>query len=281
MRVCTTYTQDGTAGSPSVYRPGLGVAPLRELTGDRPGRDLMSYLTDEDFARIAAATPATYAPLPEQLDAPYRSPRKILGIGLNYRSHAADLGANAPRESPASFLKGDHTIVGSGEPIVVPPGIGRVTAEAELGVVIGRECYQVSVDEAMEHVIAITAILDQTAEEELLKNPRYLTRVKNYPTFFSFGPFLISLDEALAEVGDLADLEVSTVKNGEVHRKDSVGGMIFSPAELISFHSHVMPLYPGDIISTGTPGAVAIEPGDIVECRLGSLMTLANPVVGG
>jgi 2-keto-4-pentenoate hydratase/2-oxohepta-3-ene-1,7-dioic acid hydratase in catechol pathway len=57
--------------------------------------------------------------------------------------------------------------------------------------------------------------------------------------------------------------------------------MIFSPAELVSFHSHVMPLYPGDIISTGTPGAVAIEPGDVVECRLGSLMMLSNPVVGG
>jgi 2-keto-4-pentenoate hydratase/2-oxohepta-3-ene-1,7-dioic acid hydratase in catechol pathway len=90
----------------------------------------------------------------------------------------------------------------------------------------------------------------------------------------------MTLDEALAEVGDLADLQVSTVHNGRVHRSAAVSGMIFSPAELISFHSHVMPLHPGDILSTGTPGAVAIEPGDVVECGLGSLMTLQNPVAG-
>ena len=155
-----------------------------------------------------------------------------------------------------------------------------MTAEAELGLVIGRECYRVSTEEAMDYVIAVVPILDQTAEEVLLENPRYLTRVKNYPTFFSFGPMLISLDEVLAEVGDLAELEVATVRNGVVHRQDRVAGMTFSPAELVSFHSHVMPFYPGDIISTGTPGAVAIEPGDVVECLLGSLATLTNPVAG-
>jgi 2-keto-4-pentenoate hydratase/2-oxohepta-3-ene-1,7-dioic acid hydratase in catechol pathway len=284
MRVCTRYAADGEAAGPAVYLPGRGITPIGEFEGTGNRRDLMSYLTTGEFSRLANAaevSDAVFSELPTRLDAPYRAPRKILGIGLNYRSHAFDLGANAPRESPASFLKGDHTIIGPGEPIVVPPAIGRVTSEAELGLVIGRECHHVSVDDAMGYVAAVTAVLDQTAEEELLKNPRYLTRVKNYPSFFSFGPFLVSLDEALAEVGELADLEVATVRNGEVCRQDRVAGMIFSPAELVSFHSHVMPLYPGDIISTGTPGAVAIEPGDVVECRLGSLMTLSNPVVGG
>jgi 2-keto-4-pentenoate hydratase/2-oxohepta-3-ene-1,7-dioic acid hydratase in catechol pathway len=277
MKLCTTRPGPDGPGGSAVYVADRGIA-----MGAGPAT-LLDYLVEGrigEFADLAAGPGVGFAPLPAQLDAPYRHPRKILGIGLNYRAHANDLGAQAPRESPASFIKGDHTIIGPDEPIVVPPGIGRVTAEAELGLVIGRECYQVPVEEALDYVAAVTAVLDQTAEEVLLQNPRYLTRVKNYPTFFSFGPLLMTLDEALAEVGDLADLEVSTVHNGRVHRSDRVSGMIFSPAELISFHSHVMPLHPGDILSTGTPGAVAIEPGDVVECRLGSLMTLRNPVVG-
>jgi 2-keto-4-pentenoate hydratase/2-oxohepta-3-ene-1,7-dioic acid hydratase in catechol pathway len=210
--------------------------------------------------------------------APWTRPRKILGIGLNYGGHAGDLGEQAPRTSPASFIKGDHTIVGPGQPIVVPPGIGRVTAEAELGLVIGRECFQVAVDEAMSYVAGVVPVLDQTAEEILMENPRYLTRVKNYPSFFSFGPDLITLDEVLSH-GPLSGLRVATVHNGAVHRKDTVAGMTFSPAELLSFHSQVMPFYPGDILSTGTPGAVPIVAGDVVRCELGDdLASLTNPV---
>ncbi len=213
-----------------------------------------------------------------QIGAPWTRPRKILGIGLNYGAHAGDLGEQAPYTSPASFLKGDHTITGPGEPIIVPSGIGRVTAEAELGLVIGRQCHRVGVDDAMACVAGVVPVLDQTAEEVLLQNPRYLTRVKNYPTFFSFGPELITLDEVLA-AGALSDLRVATVHNGVVHREDTVSNMTFSPAELLSFHSHVMPFYPGDILSTGTPGAVPIVPGDIVGCELGNVLaSLANPV---
>ncbi len=289
MRVCTRYPESDEAGGPAVYVPGRGIAMATELTGtvdggQPDGRDLMDYLAPRDLAgleRLAASPGTRFVPLPPRLDAPYRRPRKILGIGLNYRDHADDLGADAPRETPTSFLKGDHTIIGPGEPIVVPPGIGRVTAEAELGLVIGRHCHGVSTDDAMDYVAAVTAVLDQTAEDVLLQNPRYLTRAKNYPTFFSFGPFLVSLPEVLDEVGSLGDLEIATVLGGEVRRANRVDGMIFSPAELVSFHSHVMPLYPGDIISTGTPGAVSITAGDVVTCRLGDLMTLTNPVVGG
>ena len=129
--------------------------------------------------------------------APWTRPRKILGIGLNYGAHAGDLGERAPAVARV-LHQGDHTVVGPAEPIVVPPGIGKVTAEAELGLVIGRTCYQVDVDEALSYVAGVVPVLDQTAEAMLLENPRYLTRVKNYPTFFSFGPDLITLDEVLA-----------------------------------------------------------------------------------
>lgn len=256
-----------------------GFVPLEDLLPIGAG-ELLDYLARPELGDLRApAEIGERRPISDPFVAPYRRPRKILGIGLNYREHAADLGAQAPRKSPASFLKGDHTIIGPGEAIRIPRGVGRVTAEAELGLIIGTYCHRVGVAEAWDHVAAVTAVLDQTAEEVLLENPRYLTRVKNYPTFFSFGPVLVTVDEARARVGNLEDLVVATVHNGRVHRQAPVRDMIFSPAELLSFHSHVMPLYPGDILSTGTPGAVPIQAGDEVSAELVGLMALTNPVV--
>lgn len=270
-------------GSACVALPDGRLARADRILGDAPP-DLLSLLAVDALPRLGEAVAAgvdddACVDPDSPVGAPWTRPRKILGIGLNYGKHAGDLGEQAPRTSPASFIKGDHTIVGPGTPIVVPPGIGRVTAEAELGLVIGRTCYQVGVDEAMSYVSGVVPVLDQTAEEILLENPRYLTRVKNYPTFFAFGPELITLDEVLA-TGPLSELRVATLHNGAVHREDTVSGMTFSPAELLSFHSHVMPFYPGDILSTGTPGAVPIAAGDVVACELGSgLASLTNPVL--
>ncbi|HVT70805.1 MAG TPA: fumarylacetoacetate hydrolase family protein [Trebonia sp.] len=281
MQLASTRGADGRVSAVARLDEGP-YTPTAELLGDQArGGDLLDLLCRDQIGALQAALERgahSAQAGTDPFDAPYRRPRKILGIGLNYRAHASDLGADAPRKTPASFLKGDHTIIGPGEAIQLPAGIGRVTAEAEVGLVIGRPCYRVGVDEAWDYVAGLTAVLDQTAEEVLLENPRYLTRVKNYPTFFSFGPWLVTTDEARRRVGDLSDLVIATRHNGVVHRQAPVADMIFSPAELLSFHSHVMPLYPGDILSTGTPGAVAIEPGDEVSCELAGLMTLTNPV---
>jgi 2-keto-4-pentenoate hydratase/2-oxohepta-3-ene-1,7-dioic acid hydratase in catechol pathway len=118
-------------------------------------------------------------------------------------------------------------------------------------------------------------VLDMTAEDILRKNPRYLTRAKSFDTFFSFGPEFVTTDE----VGELEELEVATVLNGEVRRRNTVSNMTFSPYRLVSFHSQVMTLLPGDVISTGTPGAVVVQEGDVAECRIGGFKPLANPVV--
>jgi len=271
-----------------VSLPDGRLARIDRLLPDPPA-DLLGLLESDRLAELGAALDD----VPERAlvdggapsGPPLRRPQKVLGIGLNYGEHAGDLGEQAPRTSPASFLKAPHTICGPGDPIEVPQGIGKVTAEAELGLVFGRECYRVGVEEAMSYVAAVVAVLDQTAEAVLLENPRYLTRVKNYPTFFAFGPELVTLDEVLAS-GPLETLRVATVLGGEVHREDTVAGMTFSPAELVSFHSHVMPFYPGDVLSTGTPGAVGITHGDVVRCELGGgdrplLSSLTNPVVAG
>lgn len=213
---------------------------------------------------------------PEQADFQplYRHPRKIWGIGLNYVEHASDLSEKAPNTEPASFMKPDTTIIGPNDTIEVPHQSERTTGESELGIIIGKTCKDVSEEEAPSVIAGFTTVIDMTAEDILEKNPRYLTRSKSFDTFFSFGPHLVTPDE----VDEVHDLNVSTVINGEIHRKNVVSNMTFRPWNLVSFHSKVMTLLPGDIISTGTPGAVVIRDGDVIECHIDGFEPLVNSV---
>jgi 2-keto-4-pentenoate hydratase/2-oxohepta-3-ene-1,7-dioic acid hydratase in catechol pathway len=268
----------------AVVDPRRGVARVRDLVPEIDG-DLRAILESGALERIESALPDAASsvfedPATVRYGAPYRHPRMIWGIGLNYVAHAADLTEKVPEE-PASFMKADHTVIGPGEDIPIPSQSNRTTAEAELGLVIGRRCRNVEPDEALSYLAGFCPVLDQTAEDILEPNPRFLTRSKNFPGFFSFGPRIVPVDEVLAEVGSVADIEVATVINGEVHRKNTVSNMRYDPAYLISFHSKVMPLEPGDIISPGTPGAVHIRPGDTAECWIPGVGNLANPVVAG
>jgi 2-keto-4-pentenoate hydratase/2-oxohepta-3-ene-1,7-dioic acid hydratase in catechol pathway len=221
----------------------------------------------EQVCEIISKEKFEYAPL-------YRHPRKIWGIGLNYVEHASDLNEKAPNTEPASFMKPDTSIIGYNDTIQVPLQSERTTAEAELGIIIGKECKNVSEEDAQSFVAGFTTIIDMTAEDILHKNPRYLTRSKSFDTFFSFGPELVTVDE----VEDVHKLNVSTMINGNVHRKNEVANMTFRPWNLVSFHSKVMTLLPGDIISTGTPGAVVIRDGDVVECQIDGFESLINKV---
>jgi 2-keto-4-pentenoate hydratase/2-oxohepta-3-ene-1,7-dioic acid hydratase in catechol pathway len=258
-----------------------GVAPVLEISGfsGEEETDLLSLLESGHFYELKEAygqvevqrgvsSQPSYAPL-------YRRPRKIWGIGLNYAEHAGDLSETAPSEEPASFMRPDTTIIGPGEKVMLPAQSERVTAEGELAVVIGREAKNVSEEEAPSVVAGFTTVLDMTAEDILSRNPRYLTRAKSFDTFFSFGPELVTPDE----IEDVDALEVATVLNGKIHRSNTVSNMTFSPWFLVSFHSRVMTLLPGDVISTGTPGAAVIHDGDVVECRITGFEPLSNPIV--
>lgn len=274
---------NGSAELPAVVLPHRGVALVRDLLPTFSG-DLLALIRSEPAPQLAEAVAAASdgvfrSPDEVTFGAPYRHPRMLWGIGLNYVEHASDLTESVPDE-PASFVKGDHTVIGPGEDIPIPAQSRRTTAEAELGVVIGRYCRDVEPEEALSYLAGVCPVLDQTAEDILERNPRFLTRSKNFPGFFSFGPRIVPLEEAVSAVGSLADVEVSTVINGKVHRVNTVSHMRYDPAFLISFHSKVMPLFPGDIISTGTPGAVHIQPGDVVECRIPGVGVLRNPVIG-
>jgi 2-keto-4-pentenoate hydratase/2-oxohepta-3-ene-1,7-dioic acid hydratase in catechol pathway len=259
---------------------GDRVVPVRTLDPGFAGTAL-DVIRDGHFARLAAAAAGVEGtPSAEVVfTAPYRTPRKIWGIGLNYQEHAADLAESAP-DQPASFLKADHTIIGPDEPIVLPAQSRRVTAEAELGLVIGRTCRDVTEADALDYVWGVTTILDQTAEDILRLNPRFLTRAKNFPSFFCFGPTLIPLAGVLDRFASLDDLVVTTIRNGAERRSNKVANMIHRPASLVSFHSQMMPLFPGDIISTGTPGALVVSDGDVVECVIEGVGALRTTVRG-
>jgi 2-keto-4-pentenoate hydratase/2-oxohepta-3-ene-1,7-dioic acid hydratase in catechol pathway len=282
MRLCTVASSSGDRAA--FHDPQRGVlyadVLLDGFTGDV--RDLIELDAQDKVCEQARSAPDELFASADGLTftAPYRRPRKIWGIGLNYGAHAADLSESVPTE-PASFIKGDHTIVGPDEPIVLPPTTltDRVTAEAEIGLVMGRTCRNVTEDEALDYVWGVTTILDQTAEDVLARNPRFLTRCKNFPTFFCFGPDLISLDEVRETFPDLDAIEVTTARNNDTTRVNTVANMTFGLAHLVSFHSQVMPLFPGDIISTGTPGALVVSDGDVVECRIPGIGQLTNRVV--
>ena len=276
MRLCT-IKQDGREQAAVVTSSGIvPVAAINAQLRKSWPVELHALILQGIDRRILAdaeQTPLKLDPSAVQYGPLYRHPRKILGIGLNYRDHAADLNAPYPTE-PASFMKCDNTIIGPGDTIELPPQSERVTAEAEIGVIIGRICRDVTEQQAPDYIAGYCLILDMTAEDILQKNPRFLTRSKNFDTFFSFGPELITPDE----VPDVLKVKVGTYNNGKLHRENLVANMAFPPYYLVSFHSYVATMYPGDIISTGTPGAVVIRDGDLAECRIDGLGRLANPV---
>jgi 2-keto-4-pentenoate hydratase/2-oxohepta-3-ene-1,7-dioic acid hydratase in catechol pathway len=205
----------------------------------------------------------------------YRHPRKIWGIGLNYVDHANDLEVKVPTLAPASFAKFESTIIGAGDDIHIPEQSNQTTAEAELAVIFGKTCKDVEENDWQSAVAGFACALDMTTEEIVRINPRYLTRAKNYDTFFSFGPVLVTPDE----VQNLSEIKVATVINNTIYAQNVISNMTFPPSYLVSFHSKVTTMFPGDIILTGTPRAVQINEGDVVECRIDGFEPLVNPVI--
>ncbi|MEC1261842.1 fumarylacetoacetate hydrolase family protein [Bacillus swezeyi] len=209
-----------------------------------------------------------------QYVAPYKSPGKILGVGMNYVEKAIELSGQLPQEEPVIFMKPNSSLIGPDEFIKLPPQSSEVTAEAELSIIIGKTCKDVAEEDAIDVVAGFTTSLDVTAKDIHAKNPRYMQRAKSFDTFFSFGPYFITPDEFPV----LKDISVETVLNGEGCHQNIVENMMYQPWWIVSFFSQIMTLNAGDIIMTGTPGSAVIRDGDIVECRIPGFKPLYNPV---
>ena len=265
-----TATGEPLLGDDEGYVPLTAVEPDLDSVRDALPRAAAGTLGD------AADAPAD--PIPEAditFGAPLERFGKLWGIGLNYAEHAGDLDEDRPAE-PASFMKPRSVLTGPGGPIRLPPTeqSERVTAEAELAVVMGRTCRNVDEGEFGDVVAGFLPVIDMTAEDVLQRNPRFLTRAKSYDTFLVTGHALAVPEESV----DLTSLSVKTIVNGTVAAENDVRNMLFPPESIVSFHSDVMTLGPGDLFSTGTPGAEPIEPGDEVRAVVESIGAVEAPV---
>jgi 2-keto-4-pentenoate hydratase/2-oxohepta-3-ene-1,7-dioic acid hydratase in catechol pathway len=236
-------------------------------------------LLEDEAVQVLAAPPDTGISRTDQiipvaavrLLAPCE-PTKIVALGLNYPDHAQEMRLDLPRE-PLIFLKPSTSVIGPAEAIIYPPQSQRVDFEAELGVVIGRRAFKVPAAEAGNYILGYTCCNDVTARD-LQKQDGQFTRSKSFDTFAPLGPWV---ETALADPGDVT---VEAYVNGQRRQHSHTGNLIFGVATLVSFISHIMTLLPGDVISTGTPSGVGpLQPGDVVEIRLGGIGSLRNPVV--
>jgi 2-keto-4-pentenoate hydratase/2-oxohepta-3-ene-1,7-dioic acid hydratase in catechol pathway len=214
---------------------------------------------------------------------PIEPPRKIVCVGLNYSDHAEEQGVDLP-ERPLLFAKWPNTLIGPGEPIVIPPLVTQADYEAELGVVIGSRVKMVSKENALEAVRGYICANDVSARNLQFGDGQW-TRGKSPDTFCPVGPALVPA----AEVGDPHNLWIRAIVNGDVLQDSTTANLIFGVDEVISHISQTVTLEPGDLILTGTPAGVGfyrdpqrlLQPGDEVTIEIEGLGALTNPVVAG
>ena len=232
------------------------------------GTDLVVLAGDPLFAGFE--TTGERVPLGEvALLAPVIPRSKVIGIARNYRDHAAELGNEVPAE-PMMFLKPNTSVIGPGDAIVRPAQSERTDYEGELAAVIGRVAKNVSVEDALDYVFGYTIGNDVTARD-LQKTDGQWARAKGFDTFCPLGPAIET------EFTPSADVRIVTRVNGEVRQDGTLGAMVHSVAEFISYASHAFTLLPGDVILAGTPAGVGpFVAGDVVEVEITGLGVLRN-----
>jgi len=221
------------------------------------------------FGGYSAGAPLN-APLSALALRPPVTPSKIVCVGLNYKDHAAETGKPLPKE-PLIFIKPATAVIGPGDAIRLPPGVGRVDHEAELGVVIGKRAHRVPRAKAWEYILGLTCVNDVTARDLQQKESQY-TRCKGFDTFAPIGP-------CVATGLNGSPRAVEGWVNDVRRQSSNTGHLIFPIDQLVEFVTFVMTLEPGDIISTGTPEGIGpIVAGDRVRIRVEGVGDLINPV---
>lgn len=228
-------------------------------------------LSDESLARLRAVDPSDLPAItPGRIAPPWSGMGKFVCVGLNYADHAAEAGLPVPAE-PVLFMKPTSCVVGANDAVVLPPGSVKTDWEVELGVVIGRRARHVEESRALDHVAGYCVVNDISEREFQLERGGQWDKGKGCDTFGPVGPWLVTRDE----VPDPQSLAMWLDVNGQRMQAGSTRTMVFGVARLVSYISRFMTLYPGDLISTGTPPGVGmgrkpqvfLRPGD--EMRLG------------
>jgi 2-keto-4-pentenoate hydratase/2-oxohepta-3-ene-1,7-dioic acid hydratase in catechol pathway len=193
-------------------------------------------------------------------------PRTIFGIGKNYKAHANEMGGDVPKE-PLVFAKATSSLLGPGGTVLLPPESVRVDYEAELGVVIGRRCRRVPVEQALSFVFGYTVVCDVTARDLQFGDGQW-TRAKSFDTFCPVGPHVVTGVEP-------GGLDLRLTIRGEARQDANTRDMVFDVARLVSHVSNFATLEPGDLIATGTPDGVGpLAEGDEVEVSISEIGTL-------
>lgn len=279
MRICSFRNDDG---------PGFGivegdaVSDLRSAPGfEFP--DLLSALDADaiDEMRDAAGKIRRRLPLDAIEFLPViPAPRKIICVGLNYEHHRVETGLPKP-DHPMLFVRFADTQIGHNADIILPKASDRLDYEVELAVVMGRYTRAVSAEDALRHVAGYSCYNDVSVRDYQMHTSQF-TAGKNFPATGPFGPWLVTADE----IGDPGNLELTTHLNGRELQRGHTSDLIFSVPRLISYISTVTPLYPGDVIATGTPSGVGytrnppifMADGDVVEVTVEKIGTLRNTV---
>ncbi len=210
---------------------------------------------------------------------PIAAPSKIVCVGLNYRDHAAESGMALP-ERPLLFSKWPNTLIGPGDPIVLPAISNEVDYEAELGVVIGRRASRVAQADALSYVGGYVCANDVSARDVQFLDGQW-ARGKSLDTFCPVGPLVPASD-----VPDPQALRIRAILNGRTVQDSNTEQMVFTVAEIIAYISQAITLEPGDLILTGTPSGVGfarkpplfLQPGDEITIEIDGIGALTNPV---
>ncbi len=249
---------------------------VRDLSGELPDIDAET-LTPRSLQRLRGLDVASLPVVskPGRIAPPWTGCGKFVAIGLNYSDHAAETGNPIPKE-PVVFMKTTSCIVGCNDAVVLPKGSVKTDWEVELGIVIGSKARYVSQADAMKHVAGYCVVNDVSEREYQLERGGQWDKGKGCDTFGPIGPWLVTADE----VPDPQSLNMWLDVNGKRVQNGSTKTMIFGVAHLVSYLSEFMTLYPGDLITTGTPPGVGLGMKPPQYLKAGDTMRVAIQGLG-
>lgn len=261
-------------GEPGRERPGILLNDGSRLDASGFGSDYNEDFFDNDGLQSLrkwldkSSTTAPRVQSGVRLGPPICRPSKIVCIGLNFRDHARETGAEIPKE-PVIFFKATSALVGPNDALTIPKNATKVDWEVELAFVVGKKAQYVPKASALEHVAGYVLHNDYSERAFQLERGGQWVKGKSADTFAPLGPFLATTDE----IPDPCNLKMWLKVNGELRQNSSTCNFIFDVAALVSYVSQFMTLLPGDVVSTGTPPGVGLgmkppqylKPGDVVE----------------
>lgn len=258
MRLATVRTESGLRAA-RLEGDVLVLLPFHDV-----GELLLS---GEDWRGQAAADGDETIPIGGADFAPIvPHPEKIMGIGLNYRAHAAEAGLAVP-DNPPIFAMYWRCLLGARDDLVLPPNSSMVDWEAELGLVIGRPVFRAALAEAATAIAGYTIVNDVSMRDWQRRTSQFL-QGKTFESSTPAGPYLVTPEE----VDDARDLRIVCEVDGEIMQDAQTSDLVFSPAEIVSYASQFITLSPGDLIATGTPGGVGGGRRPQIYLRAGQVM---------